>query len=129
MGQPVLLSFNGVVSSAPAAAPNAPALSEILDLSVKQAFQASKSVRLTINNPGAGAPYVIPFEGITVVRFVAIIAWGAPIDVYLTSTKGADQVVPVSDRIVISSPSNAGFTAIKLVGVGDVTYLLAGDAN
>ncbi len=96
---------------------------------MKQSYQASKSTRLTINKPTLGDPFSIPFEGVTIARFFALVIRSAPIDVYLTSSKGADQVIPVSDRLIISAPTDAGFTVIKLVGVGDLTYLLAGDAN
>lgn len=128
MAQPAIISLSGVVSAAPAVSPSSK-LQEILDVSMKQSYQGTKSVRLSINALNLGAAYVIPFEGIGVVRFLTIIVWSAPIDVYLTSSKGTDQVIPCSDRLILSAPSNAGFTAIKLVGVGDVTYLLAGDAN
>lgn len=75
------------------------------------------------------APFVPALGAVTAVRAIAIRSVdGASIVVKLTSAKGTDQEIPVSDLLVIQA-KNVGdeYTAIKIVGTATVEYLLAGN--
>lgn len=103
---------------------------ELLNTSFTGTYGSSKSARPTINGATDGAPFILPFETITKVRVIVMRVRGGTIRLKLTSAAGTDQVIPVSELLVWTSP-NAGdeVTAIKIVGTADVEYILAGDVS
>lgn len=132
MGQPAIVQVTGAVTVSPVSCgPGSPSLQETMQIFVYAAYSGSKSGRPTVSAP-LDDPYVVPFEGITNVRFLSIESVGqVPMKLLLTSPNGGvDQVIPFSNRVLIHSPADGDeMTAIKIVGNGGVSYVLAGDAG
>jgi len=134
VGQPALVQLNGAVTTTPTdgCAGSGPSLTGTMQLWVRAAYGASKSV------PGAPvsatdiSPQAIPLEGIAKVRFLVVKSVrNQPLKLFLTSPNGgANQQVPFSDLVVLSLPGNGDeLTAISVSGVGDIQYVIAGDAG
>lgn len=129
MAQPVTVSLNGAVTASPAvSSPTSPSLQDILNISTNRVYGYKTGNSTTVNNPLVGSPFVLPLSSMTKIRFFAMRALGNSLQVLVTSAAGTDQTFKVSDVMVWSSPNEGDqITAIKLVGVSDVEYLLAGD--
>lgn len=127
MSQMVTVAVSGAVTAGPAnASPTAPSLQDSLNVSTLRTYSYKSGQSTTINAPVT--PLVVNLGAITKVRFFVIRVIGAGLQVLLTSALGTDQVFKVSDEMMWSSPNEGDqITAIKLVGVADVEYLLAGD--
>ena len=101
-----------------------------MNISTQGTYGSSKSGRPTINSPNPLVPFILALETIVKVRFLAIRVRGGSLAVLLTSPGGVDQVVRVSDLIVINTPNPGDeITAIKAVGIADVEYVIAGDVS
>lgn len=126
MGLPVILRLNGAILIEPAVPGPGASLVDALQLAVLRSYGASKSARPTINSTD-GSPYEIPLDGMTKVRFLAIVT-GVPMKLLLTTPAGTNQAIPFAGTFVLDTP-NVGqeITAAKLVGAGGVQYLVAGD--
>jgi len=76
-----------------------------------------------------GSPFIPSLGAITAVRAIAIRSLtGATVVVKLTSAKGTDQQLPVSDLLVIQAKNEGDqYTAIKIVGTATIEYLIAGN--
>jgi hypothetical protein len=129
MSQMVTVALNGAVQAGPAnASTTSPSLLDTLSIATLRTYGYKSANSTTINNPSAGTPFVIPLAAITKVRFCLIRVTGASVQVLVTSAAGTDQTFKVSDELVWSSPNEGDqLTAIKLVGVADIEYLIAGD--
>ncbi len=129
VGQPQLLQLRGAVTLSPVVSgPVGTGVSDVAQLYIQQAYSGSKSGRPTVMSTD-GAPFVVPLEGIAGVRFLLINTNGITMKVKLTSVNGgADQVVAVSSLLIVEA-RNVGdeITAIKIVGQGSLSYLIAGD--
>jgi len=127
MGQPVIVQVTGAATLAPAVSMGGPTLFDTMQVTVNAAYGASKAGRPSINAPST--PFVIPLEGVVKVRFFAF-QTQMPMKLLVTSPNGGvDQVIPCSDRFVIHAPGAGDeMTALKVVGVGDIAYMIAGDA-
>lgn len=130
MAIPAVIQLQGALLGAQAPGGPASALMEIMNVSCQGTFQFSKSARPTIIGATPLAPFVIPFEGVTKVRFFAARARGGSLVLRLTSVQGADQLIPLgSEGLFLNFNPAPGdeFTAIALSGTGDLEYVLAGD--
>lgn len=126
MGLPVTLRLNGAVVVEPAVPQPGQSLVESLQLAVLRACGASKSGRPTINSTD-GSPYEISLDGMTKVRFLAIVT-GVPMKLLLTTPAGTNQAIPFAGLFLLDTPAvGQEITAAKLVGSGGVQYLVAGD--
>lgn len=132
MGQPALVTVTGAVTITPVVGgfPGSPSLTDTLQIYVQAAYGSWKTGRPNISAPLIGSPFVVPLEGIAKVRFLAF-KTALPMKVLLTTPNGgADQAVPVSDELVIHAPGAGDeMTAIKVVGTGDISYVIAGDVG
>ena len=133
MGQPALVQITGAVVVSPVTGscyPGSPSMTDTLQISASAAYGSWKNGRPNVQKPTIGDPYVVPLEGIAKVRFLAF-RTQLPMRLLLTTPNGgADQVVPVSDELVLHAPGAGDeMTAIKIVGTGDVTYVIAGDVG
>jgi len=133
MGQPALVQVTGAVVVSPVTGscyPGSPSLTDTLQIFTQAAYGAWKSGRPNVQNPNLGSPYVIPLEGIAKVRFLAF-RTQLPMRLLLSSPNGGvDQVVPISDELVLHAPGAGDeMTAIKVVGAGDISYVIAGDVG
>jgi len=129
MGQPALVSLQGVLSLSPAAGCGLTA-QEVRQLAVCAAYSGAFTFRGSVNAP-IGSPYAVPLQGLTAVRFLWFRAQWAPMLLLLTSVNGgAVQKMPVSDQIFVHNPNGGDeFTAIGIVGNGDYELVLAGDTT
>lgn len=124
-----LLSITGVVSASPVTATlNAPSLNDNLNLGMSKSYPIETAGR----PPVAGtdmAPFVLPLQGMTKARFLALRVMSGSLKVKVsTPNGGADQVLPASDLFVIHNPNSGDeLTAIKLIGTADIEYILAGE--
>ncbi len=123
------VSMSGTVNSTPAPPTDAAALMQTLDLAFRGTYDAAYAGAASINGT-TGSPF-LPNLGqqITAIRVFAVRAVdGQSLVVKLTSGAGTDQVIPVSDLLLIRA-QNAGdqLTAIKIIGQGRIEYLLAGN--
>lgn len=127
MSQMVTVTVSGAVVAGPAnASPTAPSLQDMLNVSTSRTYGYKSGQSTTINAPST--PFAVNLGAITKVRFLALRTIGASMQVLLTSALGTDQAFKVSDLMVWSAPNEGDqITAIKLIGVADVEYLLAGD--
>lgn len=132
MGQPALVTVTGAVTVTPVTggSPGSPSLTDTLQIYTQAAYGSWKSGRPNVANPLIGSPFTVPLEGIAKVRFLAF-KTALPMKLLLSSPNGgADQVVPVSDELVIHAPGAGDeMTAIKVVGTGDVSYVIAGEVG
>jgi hypothetical protein len=105
-----------------------PLFSASIDLAFKTAYDAAWGGGLPINASG-GSPFSINLGAVTKVRVFAIRPLdGQSLVVKLSSGAGANQAVPVSDLFVVRANSAGDeITAIDVVGVGRIEYLVAGN--
>ena len=132
MGQPVLLELSGAVTLSPVGSGCAggPSLSDVMQLSICAGYGASASGRVPVS-ADISSPDPIPLQGIVKVRFLSICSIsGSPMKLVVSSPNGgANQVIPFTN-FLIQCPGNGNeMTALSLVGNGDVSYLIAGDAG
>lgn len=99
-----------------------------IDLAFKATFDAvfGDAVPIASND---GSPFIPALGAVTAVRAIAIRSvTGASLVVKLTSAKGTDQALPVSDLLILQAKNTGDqYTAIKIVGTGTVEYLIAGN--
>lgn len=122
------LSMLGSMGAEPASLTDQSGFSPAVDLEFEEVYDGVQGVALPINGTDV-APFLVPFGALTKVRAVAIRAVdGQSLVVKLTSAAGADQAVPVSGVLVVHA-KNPGdqFTAVKVVGVGRIEYLVGGN--
>lgn len=68
--------------------------------------------------------------GIATLRYVLLRVEGGTLEVRFTSPAGVDQLVTLSDLIILSSPTAmSGLTALAVRGTATLSLLLAGDAS
>lgn len=128
MAQPVTLTHEGALVSAPASSPSS--LLDRLITSFEFTYQVARTGHPTIIGATDMAPFVIGFEGMTAVRVFGLRVNSGDLKVLVTSASGTDQALNVGGQGVLlwSSPySGDQLTAIKMVGTADVDYLIAGD--
>lgn len=112
--------------------PGGPSLQDVASLAVRASYGSTKTARPSIINATLLAPYVVPLDTITKVRLLFVrVVTGNSIKLLLTTPNGgADQVVPVSDQILIHVPNPGDeITAVKVVGSADLNVFLAGDVG
>lgn len=129
MGQPVLVQVTGAVTVAPVTqSSGAPSLSDTLQIYVNASYGSGNSARLSVNSD-ISTPYVIPLQGITKVRFLAMKSDGRSMKLLVSSPNGGvDQVIPFSSDLVLHGPGAGDeFTSLKIAGIGDVSFVMAGD--
>lgn len=129
MSTPATIQLVGSVQGAPAQPTLVtPSLQEILNVGTSFTYGSSKSGRPTINAPAV--PFVLNFETITKGRFFALRVRGGTLQVALSNPTNADQIVRVSDLLIVSCPNPGDeLTGITMLGVADIEYLLAGDVT
>jgi len=131
VAQSTVIQVSGAVAAMPAAGSLYTAsLQEFLALSTQATYGAAKGGAISVNSTDL-APFVLPLEGIAKGRMIGIgLISGQTIKVLLTTALGVDQAIPVSDKLFLHMPSAGDeFTAVKLVGVADIQYFLAGDVT
>ncbi len=128
MGQPVTLQINGAVTATPIGVPAGLSLYDSLRLFLQATYSGAKSGRPTIS-AGTDTPFVIPFEGISRCRILAMRISGQSMVVHITTPNGgARQAIPTSDILVIHAPNGGDeITAIDVTGTGTINYIIAGD--
>lgn len=91
-------------------------------------YQHEDSDLIALNSTDL-SPFILLSSVVANAKIIAIrVISAASVKVKLTGSAGADQAVTISGpegSLVLNSP-NDGYTAIKLVGVADVEYLVAG---
>lgn len=128
MAIPVTLNHQGALVSAPASAPSS--LLERLTTSFEATYQVSRTGHPTIVNATSMAPFVVALEGIAKVRVLGVKVNSGDIQLLLSSAAGTDQALNVGGLGIFlwySPYSGDEITSIKMVGTGDVDFLLAGD--
>lgn len=130
MGQNALVQIQGAIVASPVVPqPGGPGLQEVASLVTRASYAASKSSRPTIQNTLL-SPFVVPLEGIVKVRifFVAVLTGGSLIVTYSSPNGGDDQLLPVSDKLLLHNPNPGDeLTAIAISGNADIVYFIAGD--
>lgn len=123
------LAMSGQIGSDPSnpLSPSA-ALMKNIDLSFRQSYDAVFGDGIPIASTDL-APFVPALGAVVAVRAIAIRACdGQSLTVLLTSQKGIDQALPVSDLFIVRAQNSGDeFTAIKIVGSGGIEYLIAGN--
>lgn len=131
MAQSTVVQVSGAIAAQPAAgALFTASLQEFLSLSTTATYGAAKGGAISVNSTDI-APFVVPLEGIVKGRMIGIgIISGQTVKVLLTTALGTDQAIPVSDKLFLHMPSAGDeYTALKIVGVADIQYFLAGDVS
>jgi len=130
LSQPTMVKVTGAIASAPSGASIfSSSLQEFLGLNFTYTYGAKKSGDISVNSTDM-SPFSIPFEGILKGRIFAMrLISGGTMKVLLTTALGV-AALPISDELLIHSPNPGDqFTAIQLVGSGDVRYFMAGDTD
>lgn len=130
MAQPTQIQVTGVVASAPSSASlYSTSLQEFLGLNFTVVYGATKSGVISINSTD-GNPFDIPLESITKGRIFAMrLISGATMKLMITTALGTASI-PVSDAFLLHAPEPGDeYTALALVGQGDVRYFAAGDVT
>lgn len=130
MSIPATVRHTGVLSVGSPSAGFAARLSDTFDTGFCATFGNSKNGRPSIVGATDVSPFVIPLEGITKVRALAVRVRGGAGKIKLSSAAGADQVIPLSgeSQIIWFNPVPADeVTAVKFVGTADIEYSIAGD--
>lgn len=128
MAQSVSLQVIGAVTATPSTvAAYSCTLQQLLPLSLSAVYESSKANIISVDSTDL-APFSIPFENIIKGRLFGMrLLSGATMKLLVTTALGVF-TIPVSDLQLIHNPTDGDeFTAIKLVGTGDVAYCLAGD--
>ena len=108
-----------------------PSAQSLMPISVIESYGGSTQARATINVTDPSSPFVIPMPGLTNARFIYLETSGQSMVLKLTSVNGGtDQEIPVSNVFMIDCPLGGDeFTVIKVIGRGDLSYLIAGDVT
>lgn len=92
-----------------------------------QTLQATQSFSRAIASPGAFVD-LLAGTGIVTVKFLQLRVSGGTLEVRFTSPFGADQILPVSDLLVLSNPiAGSGLTALAVQGTASLEAIIAGD--
>lgn len=129
MSSPVTVQLSGAVSVVPIGCAPGLSLYDTLRLSLTATYAEQASGSPTVNSPTT--PVAVGLGSIAKVRFLAMKFQGQSFRVLVTSPNGGvDQVLPTSDLIIIHAP-NVGdeITALKVVGVGQFSYIAAGNPS
>jgi hypothetical protein len=128
MGPMYAIAMSGKIGSDPTPITDSCSLMQSIDLAFNATYDGVIGGALTIN-ASDGSPFVPALGAIVAVRAVAVRAVdGQSLVVKLTSAAGIDQAIPVSDLMLVRAQNaNDQFTAIKIVGVGRIELLLAGN--
>lgn len=131
MASPSIITHTGAVNGSPAQSSiSSPSLTELLNTSFTGTYGSSKGARPTINGATDLVPFVIALETIVKVRVLIMRVRGGSLVVKLTSAAGIKQAIPVSELLMISTPSaGAEITSIECVGTADLEYIAAGDVG
>jgi hypothetical protein len=130
VGQSTTVQVAGAVTVAPSSpAQLSTSVQAFLKLDLSVVYESAKGGIVSVNSTSL-SPFVVPFEGIVRGRFFAFrLESGATMEVHVVTGLGT-AIFPVSDELVIHNPNPGDeFTAISLIGAGDVRYLLAGDLS
>lgn len=130
MAQSSTVELTGVMTAKPAS-PSFGSCSaqELLPVSFCATYGSAKGGGISIASTDV-APFSLPFEGITKGRVFAMrLMSGATMKMLITTALGI-ATLPCSDEFVLHNPNPGDeFTAIKLVGTGDIVYALVGDVS
>jgi hypothetical protein len=131
VGQPTLVQLRGAVVLSPVPGCGGGSVTDTMQLQVSAAYGASASAPGMPVNAVDASPLAIPLQGIVAVRFLSIKSLsGAQMKLLVSSPNGGDdQVVPFTDLVLHCAEAGTEMTALKLVGSGSVSYLIAGDAG
>jgi hypothetical protein len=130
VAQSTVIQVSGAVAAMPAAASlYSSSLQEFLSLCSQATYGAAKGGGVSVASTDM-SPFVVPFEGITKGRMFGLaLLSGQTMKVKMTNGDGV-AIIPVSDKLWLHAPNPGDeFTAISLVGTGDVSYFLAGDTT
>jgi hypothetical protein len=130
VAQSTTLQLVGVLHAQPAPASlYSQTLQELLPLSFSAVYGAVKGGVIPVASTDL-APFTLPLEGIVKGRVFAMrLMSGATMKLRITTALGT-AVLNVSGQFLLHAPATGDqFTAIQLVGTGDVAYAIAGDVT
>lgn len=102
---------------------------EVFNTGFLGTFANQKNASPTLSNVTSGSPLSLPFESITKVNVLACKSSGGALTLMLTTSAGADQLVPLGSNgvFVYYQPTpGSELTAIKVYGTGHLEYWIAG---
>lgn len=119
------LFMAGQVQVMPSRSTGVEGLSASIDLSACKTYGNQESGSFTINAPSAP----LPLDAVAAIRFAAVRSLdGAPMVAVVTSSAGTVQQVPFSDLFAIHLPlPSTPITALAILGVGRIEFIVAGD--
>lgn len=120
-------TFTSLLAAGPANAGSV-GMSVRQNVNFEASYQHEDSDLVSINSTD-GSPFVLYTAVVANAKIIAIrVISAATVKVKLTGSAGTDQAVAISGPegvLVLNSP-NDGYTSIKLVGIADLEYLVAG---
>jgi hypothetical protein len=119
------LAMSGTVGTDPATTSESAALIAAINLNFQQTYDNVLPGGLTLTS----AEFPISLGAMTAVRAIAIRAVdGQSLVVKVSSAAGANQLLAVSDLLVIRAQNTADkYTAISITGAGRVEWIIAGN--
>ena len=128
MAVPAIIRHTGSLSGVPSTATTIyPSLQEIGNTSFERTYSQRMSGAPSVIGATDLLPFLLPLGTLTKVRMLWLRCTQS-IKLKITSPVGIDQVLNVSDEILLHNPNEGDqLTAIKLVGTADIEYAVAGD--
>lgn len=132
MAQSRIVGVTGALASGPASSSlfGGDSRDDFLSLDFQATYGASKAGTISINSTDM-SPKVFDLEGIVKGRVFALrVLSGTVVKVILTFAGIGDQTYLVDDELILHNENDVNaFSAVKLVGVGDLAYFVSGDVT
>lgn len=104
-----------------------PSGESVASLNAEQTVQASTGSKgLSINSPAAFVD-LLTGSGVTNIKMLSVRVRAGTVTLRISSAAGVDQVMDVSDMLVLNNPVDASaWTALAAQGVADLELMIAG---